>query len=267
MDAFKLKLIAMITMIIDHSGYLVFGGFSFFNYIGRLAFPIFAFQISQGYIHTKNIWKYMLRLFIFALISQIPFTLFIYVIRGGDVWYEYIWQLNIFFTLFLGLLAILIYDKLSSFILKHSQDKLLITILVKILSLLPAIALGILAHFINTDYGFYGVAIILLFYLFRQHKPVMALSFATAVIVDYSITVYRLMENRYPINTFEHIRVYFEAGLLNRFIILATCTILPLIFILLYNGEKGKNLKQALYWFYPVHLLLIYILSLLHFQA
>ena len=76
MSAFGLKIIAIITMIIDHLGYAIFGEFSFFNYIGRIAFPIFAFQISEGYIHTKNLKKYFLRLFLFAIISQIPFMLF-----------------------------------------------------------------------------------------------------------------------------------------------------------------------------------------------
>ena len=66
MSAFVLKIIACITMFIDHLGYAVFHGeASWFNYVGRLAFPIFAFQISEGYIHTKNLKKYFYRLVIF----------------------------------------------------------------------------------------------------------------------------------------------------------------------------------------------------------
>ena len=77
MSAFVLKIIAIITMFIDHIGYIFSNGkISYFNYIGRLAFPIFAFQISEGYLHTKNLKKYFLRLFLFALISQIPFMLY-----------------------------------------------------------------------------------------------------------------------------------------------------------------------------------------------
>jgi len=76
MSSFVLKIIAIITMFIDHVGYAIFGKFSFFNYIGRIAFPIFAFQISEGYSHTKDLKKYFLRLFIFAIISQVPFMLF-----------------------------------------------------------------------------------------------------------------------------------------------------------------------------------------------
>ena len=60
MNSFILKIIACITMFIDHVGYAIFNGPSWFNYIGRIAFPIFAFQISEGYAHTRNIKKYLL---------------------------------------------------------------------------------------------------------------------------------------------------------------------------------------------------------------
>ena len=74
MSAFVLKMIAMITMFIDHLGYVVHNGsISWFNYIGRFAFPIFAFQISEGYIHTKDLKKYFFRLFLLAIISEIPY--------------------------------------------------------------------------------------------------------------------------------------------------------------------------------------------------
>jgi len=106
MSAFVLKIIAMITMTCDHVSYLIFGGFSFLNYIGRIAFPIFAYQISEGYIHTSNLRKYFLRLLVFALISQIPFSLFLSMYSDN-------FYLNIFFTLLLGLLAITVYDKLN----------------------------------------------------------------------------------------------------------------------------------------------------------
>ena len=85
MTSFTLKIIALITMFIDHSGYVFAGNFSFCNFIGRIAFPIFAFQISEGYKHTKNLKKYFLRLGIFALISQIPFSLFTFKYHGGNI--------------------------------------------------------------------------------------------------------------------------------------------------------------------------------------
>ena len=73
MSSFVLKIIAIISMFLDHLSYSIYGHFSWLNYLGRLAFPIFAFQITEGYSHTKDLKKYFLRLGIFALISQIPY--------------------------------------------------------------------------------------------------------------------------------------------------------------------------------------------------
>ena len=107
MSSFVLKIIAVISMLIDHSGYLIFNRFSFMNYIGRLAFPIFAFLITEGYMHTSNLKKYFLRLLIFAILSQIPYTLFINTFTNS-------FSLNTLFTLSLGLLAITVYSKLNN---------------------------------------------------------------------------------------------------------------------------------------------------------
>ena len=117
MTSFTLKLIAMITMFIDHFGYAIMGQFSFFNLFGRLAFPIFAFQISEGFIHTKSVKKYLLRLIIFALISQIPFSLFTYYIAHSNPL-----TLNVFFTLAFGLVSIYIYDLIIKLFDKICND-------------------------------------------------------------------------------------------------------------------------------------------------
>lgn len=114
MSSFVLKIIAVFSMCFDHFGYLFSAGnFSFCNLIGRFAFPIFAFQISEGYTHTRDLKKYFWRLFLFAIISQIPFNLFDYAF-GFDL------SLNIFFTLLLGLTAICAYDKLPNKLVRSS---------------------------------------------------------------------------------------------------------------------------------------------------
>jgi hypothetical protein len=71
-----LKLLAMITMLIDHIGYMYFPGEMMWRTIGRLAFPIFAYQIAIGYSKTSNLKKYVQRLTLFAFITQIPYWFF-----------------------------------------------------------------------------------------------------------------------------------------------------------------------------------------------
>ena len=216
MSSFVLKIIAIVTMFIDHIGYAIFGKFSFFNYIGRIAFPIFAFQISEGYLHSKNLKKYFLRLFIFAIISQIPFMLFSKIISND-------FTLNIFFTLLLGLISIYLYDKSNH----------------KIIGIISVILLGLLANFSHCDYGFYGVAIIFLFYLFKNNLIKSSIAFIITTIIKYLIPIIKY-------------------GFYNEYLYLLICTLIPIIFISLYNGKKGKDTKYLLYLFYPIHLLLIY---------
>lgn len=222
MNSFVLKIIAIITMFIDHIGYVIAGKLSFFNYIGRIAFPIFAFQISEGYIHTKNLKKYFFRLFLFAIISQIPFMLFTSLISSE-------FSLNIFFTLILGLCCIHIYNKLNN----------------KILALQLSAIIGIIAEFSHCDYGFYGIAIILIFYIFKN-------SFINATIFFIIATgLYYLIP-------------FILSGYYNVYFYLFLCTFIPIFFLATYNGKRGKNIKYLLYLFYPLHLLLIYGISLIN---
>lgn len=219
MSSFVLKVVACFTMFLDHIGYFIYGGkISFLNFIGRLAFPIFAFQISEGYAHTKNLKKYVFRLFVFALISQIPFMLFHNLISSG-------FAISVFGTLLLGLFCIIIYDKLE----------------VKPLSILISIGIAVIAELINCDYGFYGVAIILLFYIFRNNKTLMNLSFILCTILKYTYFIYK----------------YNNAVI---YACLCAFTIFSLFFINLYNKKQGRKIKYFLYIFYPTHLLIIYFL-------
>ena len=219
MTSFVLKIIALIAMTFDHIGYIIFNKFTYMNYIGRLAFPIYAFSISEGYYHTKDLKKYFLRLFIFALISQIPYMLFLNAISSSN------FTFNILFTLILGLLAITIYDKLNN----------------KYLGLLFAILSCIIAHFFHFDYGWFGIAIIFIFHIFKNKKSLMNLFFFIATFINY---FYR----------------YIKTPKIEYIFIILFCT-LSLIPINLYNGKKGKNIKYLLYIFYPLHLVLLYILN------
>jgi traX family protein len=229
MSAFVLKIIACITMFIDHLGYAVFHGeASWFNYIGRLAFPIFAFQISEGYIHTKNLKKYFYRLVIFALISQIPFMLFHSIINGSD------WGLNVIFTLVFGLLAITIYDKYNKFV-----------------GVASTIFLGVIANSLHCDYGIYGVLITFLFYVFSHNKWLLAVSFSIATLIKYGYNISLYLN--YGPDVLQYVASFYLP-----YIVGTLCAIIP---ILLYNKKKGPDTKYLLYLFYPLHMLLIYGIS------
>lgn len=230
MTSFTLKILAMFFMFCDHFGDAFFGHFSFLNLIGRLAFPIFAFQISEGFIHTKNIKKYFIRLGIFALLAQIPFSLFCYKFLGTGL------SLNIFFTLFLGLLSIYLYDytlKLSSKNPKNSPINMFIGLIIVFL-------ISYIAQLLNTDYGMWGVLVIFSFYLFKNNKLLMILSFIILCIIRYGIYIYQI-------------------GFNINIVALGIFTALSIMFITLYNGKQGRKIKYLLYFFYPIHLLILYL--------
>ena len=224
MTSFILKIIAIISMIFDHSGYVFFGKHTWFNYIGRISFPIFAFQITEGYTHTKNFKKYFTRLLIFAIISQIPYMLFMSmpVFRGKI-------RLNVLFTLLFGLIAIWSYD-----ITQKKNVR-------KIFSFLIVAILAIIAEKVNMDYGYFGVLSIFIFYIFKNKIILLIPSFTTLTFLRY-----------FSINN-----IIFSTNKLISF----SCTLIPLILICLYNGKQGKRsnkLKYFFYIFYPVHLLILY---------
>lgn len=104
MTGFILKLIAVITMVLDHIKYAIPITDCFLTkYFGRISFPIFAFLVTEGWIHTRSRKKYFIRMLIFALISQIPFMLFRTLVADKFL-------LNIMFTFILGILAIMSID-------------------------------------------------------------------------------------------------------------------------------------------------------------
>lgn len=147
-SAFDLKCIAVVTMIIDHIGAYFFPLQLWMRYVGRLAFPIYCFLIAEGYVHTRDVKKYMGRLFVVALLSEVPFDLLWY----GTCFYAP--HQNIFFTLLSGLFCICAIDRLNA----YWQKGLFLA------------AAGLLMHFVvRSDYGILGVAMILCFYIFRAN--------------------------------------------------------------------------------------------------
>lgn len=211
-------------MLSDHIGDSILGRFSFFNLIGRISFPIFAFQTMQGYINTKNLKKHMIKLLIFACISQIPFMLFLSTFTTNI-------YLNVLFTFLLGICALYIYDKCNN----------------KILGFLFVIIISIIAYFIKVDYGAFGILLIFVFYFFyknnniKHNKLLMSISIVLLCVIHYLPNIFK------------------SPSLICTYLSLITFTSLSLVFILFYNNKEGPKLKYFFYIFYPLHLLILYL--------
>lgn len=171
-DANTLKWIAVLTMIIDHVGASIIyqmvvksGGeqgtlyllYQCMRKIGRLAFPIYCFFIVEGLKHTKNVRKYILRLFIFAIISEIPFD---YAFFGQIYWKHQ----NVFFTLAIGLWGIW-----GLKVLDNRMKMGIGQMLVKTCLIFGVVSL---AELLMTDYSSFGVFMIVLLYLFQGNRLV-----------------------------------------------------------------------------------------------
>lgn len=193
-------------MFIDHYDYII-GLPKSVEVLGRIAFPIFAFAISEGYKHTRNLKNYILRIGIFAVLLQIPSWIF-----------SYNYPLNIFFTLFTGLCLISVLKN------KNVND------IVKIICM---IMLFFITKKINLDYGLYGLFTILIFTFYNENKLKMMINFVILNIINVV---------RPNIFDLDFTQIY---------------SLLALIPIILYNGERGKNWKYFFYLFYPLHFLVI----------
>jgi hypothetical protein len=202
-------------------------------YIGRLAAPIFMFCIANGYMHTSNVKKYISRIIIFALISQIPYILFFRV--GMEMDFKDI-GLNILFTLALGLIAIYAFDHL-----KHKNMALAIGAVVLIATL---------AFVIHAEGREGYILIIFMFYLLKDiPKGKRALIWTLVIILS------RLRLGVMAIKNPNFIRTY---------ILNVLGPYLGVLVTFLYNGEKGKANKftqYLMYGFYPAHLLILALLG------
>ncbi len=158
LSSFDLKNIALITMITDHIGFCFYPGAWWLRIVGRIAFVLYAFLLVEGFKNTSNLKAYKKKLFIWGLISEIPYDLVFY-----NSWFSVSGQ-NIFFTLLIGLIGLEFTEKTTNWILKALI--LFSTILV--------------AYRLNFDYSAYGVSLIYLFYYFRNIK---VLKFSTASII------------------------------------------------------------------------------------
>ncbi|MBU1145839.1 MAG: conjugal transfer protein TraX [Firmicutes bacterium] len=227
MNAKTLKIIAIITMAIDHIGlYLLIDNnvwYPILRSIGRISFPLFAFLIAEGFFHTKNLKKYFLRLLSFALLIEaflIGYSLFIHQ-------YDYIIHANVIWPLVVGL-ACLYLVKLKKWYFY-----------------LLALGMVILSELIKFPYGAYGVILILIFgYAKKFPLQVYLMIYLNLFFIDWPLLKLVGVPDPYI-----------------KYMWLQWFSILALIPIYFYNGLLGKSKKWFFYVFYPVHLGIIFLIK------
>jgi len=220
----QLKLTACAAMLCDHAAYVFLREVQPADYIlsciGRLSFVLFAYLIAEGYFRTSNKWRYLGRLLIFAVLSEIPFDLaFSHTVFNPE-------EQNVFLTLALGLLAVILADEAAKRFGKMTPRGIA-------LQALSIGACAAAAYFLRTDYDAMGVLLIAACFYFHYSLPAMAVSFIvlTAVFMGNS-------------------NEYFGAA--------------AFLLIAMYHGKKGsEKAKYAFYAFYPAHLLIIGLLEML----
>lgn len=214
LSATWLKYFACISMLVDHAAacfcpadspwWLVLRGF------GRLAFPIFAFFIAEGCRRSRSLSDYAKRLFLFALVAQLPFMM-VFRKPGGSV----------ILTFFLAVAAVVLYER--------GRDTL-----PRPVAALVALPMALMAYWMDTDYGWLGVLLIFALYLCGKNR--------SARYVCFTVGLF-----------------WFYGGL---YMIFALCA-LPLLHC--YNGHRGVGGKWFFYWFYPVHLLALYLIYVVRY--
>ena len=218
-----LKMIAIITMLIDHTGavllsmyppaqkifFTLFGReyslYLIFRDIGRVAFPIFCFLLLEGFRHTHDRFRYGLNLFLFALISEIPWNLMF----TNTLRYE---KQNVFFTLFLGYLAFCA--------IEYFQDD-------QLRQLLCIIGLLIVSILLKADYSWRGYIFLLIMYYTRKDPTGQAILGSCWLYYEWRACFAFLSINLYN----------GERGVV-----------------------RNKVLKYVFYWFYPVHIWVLVVI-------
>ena len=230
MSSFALHIIAMIFMLCDHMWATILD-YEWLTCIGRIAFPIFAFLITEGYIHTSNINKYIKRMMIFAIITEIPFNL---MVSASPI---YPFHQNVLWTFVISLLTL----KYLNFDNVKNSFKSILIILLAI----------IIATVTMCDYFGAGVMMVVGFYIFRKSK------FLQLLMMIY-VNMILIQGYSYPIDIAGYTYYFPQQGF----------AVLSLIFIWLYNGKQGyhaKWFKIFCYAFYPLHMLILYLLTIVLF--
>lgn len=232
LSAAALHILAMAFMLMDHLWATLLPAQEWLTCVGRIAFPIFAFMAVEGYFHTHNLKKYLLRMLIFAVISEVPFDL-----MYGGTWFYPVHQ-NVIWTLMMGLVGIHLMENVRK--KKSTFVYILVSTIVVILG-------GLLGTLSMVDYYGIGVLTVFIFYFFRGRKWWCLLGQMLAL---YWVNVELLGGLMYPIRLFGMEFELCQQGL----------ALLALLPIWLYRGRQGYHSKPFQYFcyaFYPIHMLVI----------
>ncbi|MCL2501409.1 MAG: conjugal transfer protein TraX [Defluviitaleaceae bacterium] len=231
MTAFILKIIALASMLIDHVAvtfplYIPLT----FRAVGRLAWPIFAFFVAEGFRHTKSQEKFLMRLIAFAVISEIPYDL----VMGNGI--NFLANTNIFYTLSIGGLAVYFFEKMK---LRYSYQ-----VMAVLGALFPTV---LLAEFLTVEYGSMGVLFIFSMYAIKP-KPL-----RLAALGGFALAQFLPLVMARPLGVVIPPEVF----------LMIACTSITVPLIALYNGKRGVNAKWLFYCAYPVHLSLLAFIALI----
>ena len=233
--SFSLHIMAMVFMLCDHLWGTIVPGADWLTCIGRLTFPIFAFMIVEGYFRTKNLRKYVKRLLIFAILSEIPFNL----AMGSRLFYPIHQNVLWSFLISLGLI--------------HWNEKVKDKQLWKrVLVIIASVCIGYIGGIVTfVDFYNAGILTVLAFYYFRGRKWWCYLG---QFLCLWYINFEMLGGYSYEVNILGEIHFIARQGI----------AVLALIPIWLYKGRQGYHSKKMQYFyyaFYPLHLLVLGVLK------
>ncbi|MGN1346188.1 MAG: TraX family protein [Eubacteriales bacterium] len=241
MSSFVLKIIAAVTMLIDHAGLLLFPEWEFMRIIGRLSFPLYAYCIAEGFRHTRNRKLYFLRVFLLGLACQIVYTI---VDRQLYLGILIVFSISILLMACTDSLKCSLRGSVSP--LNRSLTRLLgqeecfspqtDKLLSGAVCVLLTAASFVLCLLIDVDYGFFGILLPVFTSLFedRPRRLVMFTAALLALCIDMT-----------------------QSGFVIQF-----WSLLAVPLLAMYNGKPGKyRMKYFFYVFYPAHLVLLYALA------
>lgn len=234
--SFSLHLLAMAFMLCDHLWATVIPGNDWLTCVGRLAFPIFAFLIVEGYFHTRSLKRYVGRLFLFALLSEVPFDL----VMGGTAFYPV--HQNVLWTFLIGI-GLIVCNEWA-----RGKGRLWLRAVTAVATVVLGLLLGLVSF---ADFHFAGVFMVLTFYFFRGRKW---WNFLGQLLAMAYINLEILAGLSYPVSLAGVTFFFPQQG----FALLS----LPLIW--LYRGRQGyhsRAFQYGCYAFYPVHLLLLWLVQ------